>query len=131
ELPTRPENPDALAVANPYFHAIGYYREGLNYRTREQVVADAQALVGKVRHVRRTNQPPRGQRSLMELWSYAGQPEPAEPEEPVADPNEPLRPVPQPAAQPQPAPQPVPQPEPRANYTAAAPGAPAAPAPWT
>ena len=130
ELPTRPENPDALAAANPYFHAIGYYREGLNYRTREQVVADAQALVGKVRHVRRTNQPPRGQRSLMELWSYAGQPEPAEPEEPVADPNEPLRPVPQPAAQPQPAPQPVPQPEPRANYTAAAPGAPAAPAPW-
>ena len=130
EMPTRPENPDALAAANPYFHAIGYYREGLNYRTREQVVADARALVGKVRHVRRSSQPPRGQRSLMELWSYAGQPEPAEPAEPAADPNQPLRPVPQPAAQPHPVPEPAPQPEPRANYTAAAPGAPAGPAPW-
>lgn len=126
EMPARPENPDALAILAHYYHATGYYREGLNTRTREQVVADARALVSRVRHVRLSSQPPRGQRSLMEIWSYAGRPEPADPAEAPADPNEPLRPVPQTQSQPQlvpppqSAPAPEPREEPRAIYTTSA-----------
>ncbi len=136
ELPTRPENPDVLAALSSYYHATGYYREALNNRSRDQVVADARALVARVRHVRLSSQPPRGQRSLMEIWNYAGRPQPAEPGD---DPNEPLRPVPQPNSQPQtqpnsppqpqPAPEPAPRPEPRALYTTMTPSEPAEAAP--
>lgn len=125
EMPQRPESPDAVAAAasNPYFHAIGYYREGIELRTREQVVADAQALLARVHHVRRSNQPSRGNRSLMELWAYAGRPQPADPNEPI-DPDQPLRPISQPGHQLPPTSQRDAQP--RAIYTAAVPPAPGA-----